>query len=140
MAVRSYELHPDFEKLIRLREDLKSYLEQYHALDGYRTDGRQLVGGGTAKGDPTINAALIRAELRDRIKATKEEKTALHAEIQSKIERLKSRHERQVLQLRYLFGHNCDYTAEFCHLEKRTVLRLQKQGMLHYGEIEAPAA
>ena len=135
MAARSYELHPDFVRLQRLRDELESSLEQYRALDGYRTDGRALVGGGTAVGDPTLNAAALRAELRERIRAARDEKQALHAKIQEKIARLASRHERQVLQLRFLYGHTCEYTAEFCRLEKRSVLRLQKLAMLHYGNL-----
>ncbi|MBR5230669.1 MAG: hypothetical protein IKW00_00280 [Clostridia bacterium] len=137
MASRKWPIHPDFERLEALRFDIEEKLNVYHSLDGYKNDTRTNERVQTPTRDSTLNVVQIRSDLRDQIRAMRDEKNALVSQIQQIIQLMDDRKARQALQVKYLFGQTFSSAAEFCHMETRSIYRVCERGMKQYFTLAA---
>lgn len=129
-------VHPDFEHVAMLSDQLQRELQLFRALDGYKHNSLPGSGVQMPIGDPTLNAAAERNTLREQIKAHRQELNEARARCQAKIQRLAVPADRQFLQLRFLFRHTCERCAESIGCSLRHVYRLQNRAVARYSALE----
>lgn len=129
-------VHPDFDHVAMLSDQLQRELQLFRALDGYKRNSLPGSGVQMPIGDPTLNAAAERHALREQIKAHQQELNEARARCQAKIQRLSVPADRQFLQLRFLYRHTFERCAECIGCSLRHVYRLQKRALARYSALE----